>query len=154
MIICLDSNILIKEFGLNTSLGSAVRLYMNEQNAKLLLPDVVKLEVKENLFQILTKHTNTIKKNHNQLLSIFGELKEIVLPSDNEIKERIDIVFDSMKIEIIEEPFTIESARSSFLKTIKKEPPSLHSQQFKDGVIWNDCIKYLDKDDLFLITND
>ena len=43
---------------------------------------------------------------------------------------------------------------SSFLKTIKKLPPSDKDQQFKDGVLWADCVELLKSDDVLLVCKD
>jgi hypothetical protein len=40
------------------------------------------------------------------------------------------------------------------MKTITKEPPSDKSQQFKDGVLWADCLQLLCDDDVLLATED
>jgi hypothetical protein len=40
------------------------------------------------------------------------------------------------------------------LVTIEKAPPSDKDQQFKDGVIWAECIRLLDTDDVYLVTTD
>ena len=52
-------------------------------------------------------------------------------------------LFSSLGVEVIDVAFSLESARSSFLKTIKKLPPSATTQQFKDGVLWADCLNLL-----------
>jgi hypothetical protein len=48
----------------------------------------------------------------------------------------------------------LESARSSFLKTIYKLAPSHQSQQFKDGVLWHDCLTLASTDEVVLVTAD
>jgi len=40
------------------------------------------------------------------------------------------------------------------MKTIKKQPPSDRSQQFKDGLLWADCVALLEKDDVTLVSDD
>jgi len=55
---------------------------------------------------------------------------------------------------LLEIPFTFESARGSFFKIIEKLAPSDKKQQFKDGVIWADCMNLLEKDDVYLVTSD
>jgi hypothetical protein len=51
-------------------------------------------------------------------------------------------------------PFSLESARSSFLKTIDKSPPSDKTQEFKDGVLWADCLALLSSEPVVLVTSD
>jgi len=63
-------------------------------------------------------------------------------------------VFGECQVKLLEVPFTLESARSSFLKVVDKSPPSDKNQQFKDGLIWADCIQLLNSADVYLVTAD
>jgi len=154
MIIILDSNIWLKELGLNSQLGAATRFFINKNRARLAIPEVVRLEVEHKFRTQLKEFVNTIWENHRQLLSIFGSLKEVILPTDEEIETKVQETFTNLGIDLIEIPFSFESAKNSFIKTIEKTPPSHKSQQFKDGVIWADCCKLLEDDDVNLVTSD
>lgn len=155
MYIVLDSNIWISELALNTPKGAATRFYVKQKQAKLALPEIIKEEVERNLYNSLTTYCDEIKKNHRQLLTVFGQLKEVVLPSKDDIKTRANSLFDEVKVELHQIPFTLESARSSLNKINDKKPPSSDkNQQFKDGVIWADCMNLLENDDVFLVTED
>lgn len=154
MYVVLDSNIWISELGLQSTLGAAVRFYLKRNNAVLAIPEVIKLESEHNLRNRLNDYISSIQKNHSSLLSIFGKLKEVVLPNNEDIENLIDNLFTNIDIEFVEIPFGIDSAKNSFLKTIDKLPPSDKSQQFKDGVIWADCVGLLSKGDVHLVTED
>jgi hypothetical protein len=88
------------------------------------------------------------------LLTVFGTLKELVVPDTGAIEGRVAEVFGTLGVEVLEIPFTLASAKSSFLKTIDKMPPSDRTQEFKDGVVWADCVELLTKDDVCLVTAD
>ncbi len=155
MYIVLDSNIWIETWGLNTAMGATTRFYIKLKNAKLALPEVIKEEVKRNLCNSLTACSSEIEENHRRLLSIFGRLKEVVLPSAEEIKAKVDSLFDEVKLDVHDVPFTLESAKSSLFKIYDKVPPnSVKNQQFKDGVIWSDCMKLLEKEDVIFVSKD
>lgn len=154
MIIVIDTNIWLKELGLRSGLGAAVRYYINQKDAKVGLPEVVKLEAETHLRKNLKKTVSNISEDHRELLTIFGSLKEVVLPNDEQIEERVSSLFNDLGVAIVEIPFCMEHARSSFNKTITKVPPSDKGQQFKDGVLWADCVSLLDDDDVYLITLD
>lgn len=154
MYIIFDSNIWISELGLNSAKGAAARLFIKTKKAKVVVPEVVRLETERNLRNQLSSHIADIGKNYRQLLPVFGKLKEIVLPDENAINEKVDSIFQRSQLDLIEIPLSLESAISSFLKTIDKIPPSDKDQQFKDGVIWADCIRLLAEDDVFLVTTD
>jgi hypothetical protein len=123
MIVILDSNIWLAELGLNSSLGAVTRFYLRQQSARIALPEVVRLEVQHNFRNRLKEFVSEIAKNHRQLLAIFGSLTEVVLPDDSQIDEKVGQIFSDLGVSLIEVPFSIESAQSSFLKTVNKVPP-------------------------------
>lgn len=154
MYIIFDSNIWISELGLKSTLGSTVRFFVKTKGAVVVVPEVIKLETERNLKSALTKYVADLEKNYRQLLAIFGKLKEQVLPDTNAIDSKVAAIFGECQLELLEIPLSLESARSSFLKTIDKIPPSDKDQQFKDGVIWAECVRLLETDDVYLVTND
>lgn len=154
MFIVFDSNIWFSEMGLNSTKGAAARFFITQKGAKVALPEVVKLETENNLRNTIRQLMAGIVKNHRELLTIFGRIKELVLPDENAIEEIVKNIFSQTKIEIIEIPFTFESATSSFMKIIDKQPPSDTTEEFRDGVIWADCLTLLKSDDVYLVTND
>lgn len=154
MYVILDSNIWISELGLNSSMGAAARYFFRERGATVVLPEVIKLETERHLKAELTKYVSELKRNHRQLLSIFGKLKELVVPDAGAIEGKVASIFGECQIQVKEVPLTLESAKRSFLKTIDKTPPSDKDQQFKDGVIWAECLSLLDTADVYLVTAD
>lgn len=154
MIIVFDTNIWYSQLGLKSPSAAAARFYLRQRNARVAIPEVVRLEVTQNLTKRLLQHIESIRSEYRQLLTAFGKLREVVLPSDAEVHARIEELFASLGVEVIDVPFSLESARSSFLKTIKRLPPSATNQQFKDGVLWADCLTMMQADDVVLVTDD
>ena len=83
-----------------------------------------------------------------------GNLKEVVLPDDARIDEVVACFISDLEFDLVETALTLEAARSSFLRTIDKTPPSHNNPQFKDGVIWSDCLGFVQTDDVTLVTSD
>jgi hypothetical protein len=135
-------------------MGAAARYFFREQGATVVLPEVIKLETERHLKAELTKYVSQLKRNHRQLLSVFGKLKELVVPDGEAIEAKVASIFGECQVEVNEVPLSLESARSSFLKTIDKIPPSDKDQQFKDGVIWAECLRLLDTANVYLVTAD
>jgi hypothetical protein len=79
MIVVCDTNVWLSELGLRSGAGSALRFYLKHQGARLALPEVVRLEVVHNLRARLLGHIDRISREHRQLLTVFGRLKEVVL---------------------------------------------------------------------------
>jgi hypothetical protein len=154
MIVVFDANVWYSQLGLKSPSAAAIRFFLRQRGAKVAIPEVVRLEVTRNLTTRLRQHIETIRAEHRQLLTAFGKLREIVLPTDNDVQTRIEELLASLGVETIEIAFSLESARSSFLKTIEKQPPSKSTQQFKDGVLWADCLSLLRIDDVVLVTDD
>lgn len=154
-IIVLDTNIWISELALMSPTGCALRYFISINDLKIGLPEVIELEVQTNLKKNLQKYREEILKNYNRMLAIFGKMYEVVLPSDKEIEKKINEVFDCYADRIIRVPFDLESARSSFEKIVRKEPPNFNdNQQFKDGVIWANCLKLLELGDVLFVAKD
>jgi len=155
MYVVIDSNIWISELGLSTAKGLALQFHIKQLGAVIAIPEVVRREVEINIRNALSGHCENIKKSHRQLLSIFGKLKEVVLPDENAINTCVDDVFEKVSAAKLDIPFSIESASQSLDKVIKSLPPSgPKNQQFKDGVIWADCLALMDDGDVTLVTED
>lgn len=154
MIVVFDTNIWISDLALTSGVGSAVRYYLYQQSARIGLPEVVKLETEVHLRTTLTNHIKKIRDSHRQLLSVFGRLKEVVLPADDQVEELISQVFSNLGVEIEEFPFSLASAQASLIRTVQKISPCDKSQEFKDGVLWEDCLSILKDESVYLVTND
>jgi hypothetical protein len=154
VIIVFDTNVWISDLALTSSVGSAVRFYLREQRARIGLPEVIKLEAEVHMRTTLNEHIEKIRSSHGQLLSVFGRLREVVLPTQQDVEELISQLFSTLGVEIQEIPFSLESAQASLLRTVKKLPPSEKKQQFKDGVVWEDCLKMLDRETVIFVSND
>jgi hypothetical protein len=154
MIVVFDTNVWKSELYLQSPSAAAVRFFLREQKARVGLPEVVRLEVEEHLRNDIKSVIDKLRTQHGRLLRLFGQLRELSLPAEDAIDPVIAKVFDELGVQLIEVPFSLPSARSSFLKTIRKLPPSDSTQEFKDGVLWSDCVKLLESDDVCLITND
>lgn len=154
MVVVFDTNVWISDLALKSKVGSAVRFYLREQKARIGLPEVVRLETEFHLRNTLTGHIKDIQSSHRQLLAIFGRLKEVVLPTEEQVEELISKVFSNLGVEIQKFPFTLESAKASLIRAVNKLPPSDKNQQFKDGVLWEDCLRMLKDESVFLVTDD
>ncbi|MFZ1640678.1 MAG: PIN domain-containing protein [Candidatus Contendobacter sp.] len=154
-IVVLDSNIWLSELALMSPLGCAFSHYIVVSDIKIGLPEIIEVETKYNLRKHLIDYRENIIKNYNRMLAIFGQMKEIVMPEDEVIDKKIEDIFDFHKDRLIRIPFDLEGAKSSFDKIIRKLPPNgEQNQQFKDGVIWANCLKLAEIGDVGLVTED
>ena len=155
MKIVFDTNIWISDLGLNSEAGAAVRFYIKKTGAVVVVPEVIRLELEKNFTRELLGLKKKIIDSHNKLLTVFGELKEVVLPSDDEINNKATDILNNLDVTMDEIPFSLEAAKSSFLKIIDQQPPSSNNnQQFKDGVIWANCLELMNESDVYLVSKD
>ena len=124
------------------------------QDATVVIPEVVQLEVEEKLTEHLLKHRRRIEVGHNQLLPVLGKLPSLHLPTEEDIRKTVKNVIPDLDVPIRKIPFSEDAARSSMIKLLRKTPPSASSEQFRDGVIWAHCLELLDEGDVYLVSED
>ena len=154
MIVVLDTNIWKSSLYLKTGAAAAIRFYLHQNGARVGLPEVIRLEVEHHLRADLRELKDRIKSDHQRLLGMVGNLHEVILPDDARINDVVANFISGLKFNTVETSLTLEAARSSFLRTIDKIPPSRNNQQFKDGVLWADCLTLAQTDDVTLVTGD
>ena len=149
-----DTNIWFSQLGLTTRNGAAVRFFLRQREAKIAVPEVIQLEVQQKLIGRLSKHKRDMEEGHRTLLSIFGSLTELSVPSDQEIAARVSSLLASIDVPHVSVPFSLEAAKASLKKIFDKTSPSRDKEQFKDGVIWANCLELLQEADVFFVTED
>ena len=112
--VVLDSNIWLNEQMLRHSVGSAVRFFLRRQNARVVVPEVVRREVELHLENELKELATCLREKHRRLLSLVGQLKEQVLPTDEELKRAVLSAFAKAGIEISDLPFSLEARDGNF----------------------------------------
>lgn len=154
MIVVFDTNIWKTNLYLKSSAAAAVRFYIHQHRARVGLPEVIRLEVERHLRIDILAMRKTIRTEHDRLLGLFDTLKEVVLPTDEEVEALVSKTLSQPGFDLFDVPFGERSAKASFLRTVDKIRPSHKSQQFKDGVIWEDCKQLAECDEVVFVTND
>ena len=155
MFVVLDTNVWIKEAMLRSGMGSVAKLYINSINATIALPEVIELETKNHLKDKISSAIKIAKDEHLYLLTLFGSLDELYLPDSDRADNLVDSVFKQIGVKLLKIPFKKKDAYNSFIRTIYYTPPSgKQHQQFKDCLIWENCLNLLEKSNVVLISND
>jgi hypothetical protein len=155
LILVIDSNIWLAEQMLRHSSGSALRFFLRTCGARVALPEVVRREVTLHLATELHDLSRDMKQSYDRILRQVNVLKELVLPSAQELDAIAKATFENTRLDMLDVPLSIESARASFEKCITGEPPSgPKDQQFKDGVVWADCVHLAADNPGLLVTAD
>lgn len=154
MFIVFDSNVWIKEFGLQSKNGAAVRHFVRLHNATVAIPEVVELEVRHVLTSELLSLRKQIVTAHRKLLPVLGKLQPLYLPSEEDIREAVEHRVLGIDVPARRLPLNVEAARSSMMKIVGRVPPSKGSEQFCDGVIWAHCLELSAEGDVYLVSAD
>lgn len=154
MIVVFDTNVWIGNLYFRSPAAAAVHFYLQRKNATVALPEVIKLEVEAHLRQSLQQYRDTTRDGYERLLALFGRLREVVLPTHEQIEEHVSHFFERSGFVFREIEFTFETARRALGRTINKVPPSAKSQQFKDSVLWEDCLRLARDGEVLLVTSD
>ncbi len=154
MYVIFDTNIWKKHSYMRSPAAASVRLFLRKNNATIGMPEVVKLEIERHLRQDIEKYCSEISNNHRKLLTIFGNLREIVLPTPEQINLIVNEAWELKGLNYKHIIFDEIDARKSFMRTINKLPPSHKGQQFKDGIIWENCKTLAALSDVAFITDD
>ncbi|MCY4554957.1 MAG: PIN domain-containing protein [Chloroflexi bacterium] len=154
MFILFDANVWISQFGLRSADGTAVRYFARQRHATIAVPQIVQLEVEEKLAQQLLESRNKIEDGHRKLLTVFGRLQRISVPTEDEIRETVSGIIPDFDVPTRSIPINLDAAHSSLIKILRKIPPSKQKEQFRDGVIWAHCLELLAEGDVYFVTED
>ena len=154
MFVVFDSNVWISERGLNSPRAVEVKDFIRRNGATLAVPEVVRLEVERTLRDEMLKNRKTIEDSRRYLATLLGSVDDVALPTDVEIEKLVSGLIDDTNVEIRRMPLTVEAAKSSFDKILRKVQPADKSAQFADGVIWANCLELLSESDVWLVSKD
>ena len=154
MFMLFDANTWISQVGLRSQNGAAVRFFARQHDATIAIPEVVKMEVEEILTKHMLEQRKRIADGHRQLLPLFGQLQNVPLPSEDDIRNAVNNIIPDIDVPARHIPLNLEAARSSMIKLMKKIPPSKKKEQFRDGVIWAHCLELLSEGDVYFISQD
>ena len=154
MIVVLDTNIWLQELALNLHAGSALRFFLKRRSARLAIPEVVRFEVEHHLNLRITQAIQNVRQGHRELVALFGSLKEVVLPKEEEIPPGRRSCFCTPRRGV--------HSRSLFTRECPRVSPQDHHEgtakrshaRVQGWVIWADCLRLLQEDDVVFATQD
>ena len=154
MLIVLDTNIWISQLALGSSGGSAVRHFMRRKGATLVVPEIIKTELHENLTEWLMELRDRIVSSHRQLLTVFGTLPNISLPSNEQIEQVVVGTIEKLDVPTRIVPLTDQICQLAQSRVKRRIAPSEDKEQFGDTVIWINCMELLKENDVYLVSED
>ena len=142
-ILIFDSSTFIKEIGLMSHGGSALKHYIHSRGMRLVVPEVVAEECERNL----TKHAITKKKEIQSRLQwlgrFYGGMSGWSAPSDEEIVARAKALASAQDLGAVVLPEPEEVRKRAKYRNKVERPPSHKSAQLNDCRIWEQCLALL-----------
>ena len=142
-ILVFDSSTFVKEIGLMSHGGSALKHYIHSRGMRLVVPEVVAEECERNLTELAVTKKKEIHSRLRWLGRFHGGMSGWSEPSDEEIAGRAKVLATAQDLgaEVLPEP---EEVRKRGVRRNKAErPPSHKSAQWNDCRIWEQCLTLL-----------
>lgn len=153
MIVVIDTNIWKQHLFLRSPLAAALQLYLSEKDYFLGLPKIVEDEIRKHLQTEILNLKKSIIVQHDRLLSIFMEMPEVVLPNDDEIKDIVSEFFADSGFYFKRMPMDLKIARGAIDRVVNRAAPS-QDGKVQDSLIWESCLRWLESDNVTLVSND
>jgi PIN domain len=150
-----DSNILRTERFFSSTNGAALLQLLNRSGAKILLPEVIEIEVIPVLVSLYAAELKKAKSRISSLEALLGSDLGTKFPTEADFQRAIRKSMTGLEGFIVRAPFTLEIARSALIRVVEKRPPSgSNNEQFRDCCIWQHCLEYGQKNTVHLISAD
>jgi hypothetical protein len=117
-----DTNLLVSTYMLQTTAGSVLADLLGRSNGRLLLPEVVELELRHVLARKLVQDA---KKAADQVsgLSAIIQREVIRAPDSKELNAAIEQRLRELDPLVLREPFTFQIAQAALMRVIEGKQP-------------------------------
>jgi hypothetical protein len=153
-LVVLDTNILTSNYLLQTAAGSAVVDLVSRAKGRILLPEVIELELKNVLGRRMAEEAERAAGRMRGLEAIIRR-EVLTVPDAAELRAAVDQRLSELDPLMLREPLTLEIARAALMRVIEGRPPSgSNNEQFRDCCIWEHCLRLGKSHDVHLVTVD
>lgn len=154
--ILLDTNIWVYASKmLRSDLGCALLFEIKKNNIKIMLPEVVELEVRKHIIKHGMESVKNIINGLSTVEKLSGNRYELSLPNECVFSDTIEKRFDELKDLIKREKYTIEDAKNALVRVMDELPPNgLKNQQYKDSCIWETIKRTSNECEIHFVTED
>jgi hypothetical protein len=150
----LDTNVFVSNNLLQTVAGSTLVDLVIRARGRILLPEVVELELKNVLGQRLVEGAEKAA-GHIRGLEAIIRRNLFKAPDANELRAAIDQRLSELDPLILRPPFTLDVARAALMRVIEGRPPcGSNNEQFRDCCIWEHCLRLGEHYEVHLVTGD
>ncbi len=135
--VALDTNIWRSNFLLRTPLGAALLFMLRQSNGKLVLPEIVEMEVKKLIPKFGLDEAKKISDSFHSIEMLTGSRPRFDLPSEVMLQDAVSERFAELEHFLLRVPTTSSHLQAAFQRVMSDEAPNAPSrEQFKDSLIW------------------
>ena len=153
-VLVLDSSTYIREIGLMSSRGSALKHYLFSKGMQLVIPEVVTEECQRRLAQLARGKRDRILEELKWLARFRRGIGGWNAPSNEEIEALAKALARRDDLNSIVLPETEDVRRRARLRDQSELPPSHYSGQLADCIIWEHCLDLLVDHDVIFVSAD
>ena len=153
-VLVLDSSTFIKEIGLTSRKGSALKHYLYCRGTQLAVPEAAAEEYERHLARAAKKKIEIIQKELGWLAQFCGGIGGWSAPSDDVIEDHAKALAAGNGIGAILLPETDDTRARARLRDQAEQPPSHRRAGMGDCRIWEQCLQLLSSHDVVFVAAD
>ena len=153
-VLILDSNIFIREIGLTSRDGSALKHYLSRRGMQLVVPEVVAEECERRLISRARGKKQGIEDSLQWLGRFLGRVSGWQSPSDETIEERARALARAEHLHAVFVPESPGVRGRADSRHQAERPPSHKGSELSDCGIWEQCMELLRRCHVVFVSGD
>ena len=153
-ILIMDSSTFVREIGLTSRVGSALKHYLFSRGIQLVVPEIVAEECERHLTRRSKGKREHIQDNLHWLSRYFGQVNGWQGPDNETIADRAKALAQAEHLGAVVVPELREVRRRAELRHQYEEPPSHKRSGLPDCRIWEQCLDLLRRYHVVFVSRD
>ena len=155
-VLVLDSSTFIKEIGLMSQKGSALKHYLYCRGMQLVVPQAAAKEYERNLVRLAQGKIDRVQKNLQWLRQFLGKIGGWSAPGEEAIKDRAKVLAAGGKLDAVLLPESNDVLARAQRRAKSRKPPGHNKPESKIGDcrIWEQCLELLCDHDVVFVSED
>ena len=153
-VLVLDSSTFVREIGLTSKGGSALKHYLYLRGIQLVVPEVVAEECEQTLTKRAVEKRKIVNGNLQWLGRFLGKMNDWLAPDDETIAGRAKAIARAEHLSAVVIPETAEVRQRAKLRDQFEQPPSHRRSGLSDCQIWEQCLDLLARRHVVFVSGD
>ena len=136
-------------------MGAAMLYGVRQSGMKIVLPEVVEVEVREAMVRSGDKHWRRARDAAEFAEKAVGKSPTWEFPEPEELRAAADQRWLQLSDLIVRVPLSLKLSRAAVQRVSERRPPSsTGKEEFRDAVVWEHCLVLANKLPVHLVTSD